>query len=147
MIDISSKGEELRYAKAAGRIFLLPATIRLIMEHRVEKGDVLEVARVSAMLAAKRTPEIIPHCHPIELTNVNVGFEVEEDHIDAWVEVKSFSRTGAEMEALCGVCAALLTIWDMVKGLEKDGSGNYPHTRITDVRVIEKRKVKSRESI
>lgn len=138
MVDISNKGEVLRRARARGRIVLKPETIKAIREGGVKKGDVFTVSRVAAISAVKRTHEAIPLCHPIPITGIDVDFKVLENSVEVEVEVRSYARTGVEMEALHGVLVALLNIWDMVKYLEKDGTGNYPTTRIEDVVVIEK---------
>ncbi len=105
-----------------------------------KKGDPFPVAEVAGILAAKRVSELIPLCHPIPLTKVDVSFRIGEDHVEARCRVVADYKTGVEMEALTGVTVALLTLWDMVKYLEKDEEGQYPTTRITEVRVVEKRK-------
>lgn len=138
MVNITDKKEVLRIARASGRITLKGSTIELIQEGEVEKGNVLTTAQVAATLAVKSTPNIIPMCHPIPITGVNVDFDFIDDEIEVSVEVKSFGKTGVEMEAITGVSVALLTIWDMVKAVEKDENGQYPVTRISDIRVIEK---------
>lgn len=138
MVDISAKEEVLRRARARGRIVLKPETIKAIQEGNVKKGDVFTVSRVAAISAVKRTPEEIPLCHPIPITGVDVNFKVVKDAVEVEVEVRSYARTGVEMEAIHGVLAALLNIWDMVKYLEKDETGNYPTTRIEGVMVVEK---------
>ena len=138
MVDVTLKPDSYREATASGRILLKKSTIRAILEKRVEKGDVLQAASIAAVMAAKNTPQIVPLCHPLPLTSVETSFKVGEDHIEARVKVKTTAKTGVEMEALTAVTAALLTIWDMVKGYEKDSTGNYPTTRIQDVRVEEK---------
>ncbi|RLE80901.1 MAG: cyclic pyranopterin monophosphate synthase MoaC [Thermoprotei archaeon] len=140
MVDITSKEKCYREALAYGRILLRKETIKLILERKVEKGDVLTTAQVAAILAVKRTPEIIPLCHPIPLTGVDVEFKLEEEYIEAFVRVRTLAETGVEMEALIGVTTALLTIWDMVKKYEKDSKGQYPRIKITDVKVIQKTK-------
>ena len=140
IVDITSKNNSLRSAIAEGRIRLQKETINRIREGAVDKGDVLEVARVAALLAIKKTPEIIPHCHPIPLTGANVEFDIDQDGITVRVTVKAIYRTGVEMEALTGAAAALLTIWDMVKKYEKDSEGQYPHTQIEYIRVLRKEK-------
>jgi cyclic pyranopterin phosphate synthase len=96
------------------------------------------VAEVAAMNAAKQTHLLIPHCHQIALDTVRVDFEVRTDSIEAVCSVSAQARTGVEMEALVGVSVALNTLWDMVKYLEKDDQGQYPSTKITDIRVIQK---------
>jgi len=104
----------------------------------VPKGDVLAVAQTAAILAVKRTPELIPLTHKITITGTDVIFKSEKQGIRVEVEVKSTGQTGVEMEALVGVTGALLTIWDMVKSLEKDEAGQYPTTSIEDIRVLKK---------
>lgn len=140
MVDISSKEVVHRTAEAVGRIKLRKETIDAVKAGRVEKGDPLATAEVACVLAAKRTPEIVPLCHPVPITSVNAEFTLEDDFIEARCRVSADYKTGVEMEALTGVTAALLTIWDMVKYMEKDEAGQYPTTAITDVRVTEKRK-------
>lgn len=140
MVDISSKGEVVREATAAGRIHLRPETLKAIREGTVVKGNVLATARVAATLAVKNTATIIPMCHPIPISSIAVDFTDGEGYIEATVVVKMTGKTGVEMEALTGVSVALLTVWDMVKSAEKDAAGQYPVTRITDIRVVEKKK-------
>lgn len=140
MVDISGKEVVHRTAEAVGRIKLRGETIAAVREGRVEKGDTLAVAEVACVLAAKRTPEIVPFCHPLPITSVDADFKLGDGFIEARCRVAADYRTGVEMEALTGVTAALLTIWDMVKYMEKDEAGQYPTTSITDVRVVEKRK-------
>ncbi len=141
MVDITGKSVVYREATATGIIKLRPETIELIRKKGVEKGDVEQVASVAAVLAVKKTPELVPLCHPIPITGVEVDFSYGEDHVEVRVSVRTTAKTGVEMEALAGVTAALLTIWDMVKKYEKDEEGQYPYTMITGVRVV--RKVKS----
>ena len=138
MVDVSEKPVVLRKAQAAGKIFLSPKTLEEIRAGRIKKGNPLPVAEVAAMNAAKQTHLLIPHCHQIPLDTVRVEFEVRADNIEAVCYVSARARTGVEMEALVGVSMALNTIWDMVKYLEKDTQGQYPFTRITDIRVIQK---------
>jgi len=140
MVDISGKDEVYREAVASGRIVLREETLRAIREGTVVKGNVLATARVAATLAVKATPALIPMCHPIPVSSIEVDFRELPDSIEASVRVRSLGRTGVEMEALTGVSVALLTVWDMVKSAEKDDRGQYPVTRIEDVRVLEKRK-------
>jgi cyclic pyranopterin phosphate synthase len=140
MVDVSGKPVVHREAEAAGRIRLKKETVIAIREGTVEKGDPLAVAEVAAALAVKRTPEAIPLCHPVPITSADTRFELGEEHVDVWCKVTADYRTGVEMEALSGVTAALLNIWDMVKYMEKDERGQYPETAIMDVRVVEKRK-------
>ncbi len=140
MVDITAKGEVSREARATGKIYLRPETLRAVREGTVVKGNVLATAMVAATLAVKETPRLIPMCHTILISGVEVIFEETEEYIRADVLVRSRGKTGVEMEALTGVGIALLTIWDMVKSAEKDEAGQYPVTRIEDVRVVEKRK-------
>jgi len=140
MVDISGKRDVTRVAVAAGKIYLRPATLASIREGAVVKGNVLATARVAATLAVKNTPALIPMCHAIPVSAIAVDFADGDGYIEARVRVKSTGKTGVEMEALTGVSVALLTIWDMVKSAEKDADGQYPVTRMADIRVIEKRK-------
>ncbi len=145
MVDITGKKEVYREATAYGRIRLREETVARIREGRVEKGDVEAVARVAAILAVKKTPEVVPLCHPIPITGVEVEIRVRDSWVEVWVTVRTTARTGVEMEALTGVSAALLAVWDMVKKYEKDEKGQYPDTVIEEVRVVEKVKRASKE--
>jgi len=138
MVDITFKKEVYREAVASGKIILRKETLEKIVKGEIEKGNVFNVATVAAILAAKRTWELIPLCHPIPITNVKVDFAMDENSIVVKVVVKTTAKTGVEMEALTGVTTALLTIWDMVKKYEKDEKGQYPFTRIVDVKVESK---------
>ena len=140
MVDISGKTDVVREATAAGKIFLKEETLSAIREGTVVKGNVLATARVAATLSVKNTPSLIPLCHAIPVSAIVVDFTEGEGFIEATVRVKSTGKTGVEMEALVGVSIALLTVWDMVKSPEKDKDGQYPVTRIEEIRVIEKRK-------
>lgn len=142
MVEITEKQALRRRAVASGVIRLKESTVEAISKGEVEKGDVLTVARVAAIQAVKETPRAIPMCHPIPITGVEVAFELLSGQIRATVVVTSVGRTGVEMEALAGISAALLNIWDMVKSREKDETGNYPSTSIEEIRVVEKRKDK-----
>ncbi len=138
MVEISGKMDVRRRARAKGRIRLKEGTIMKIKEGKVEKGSVLTTAQIAATLAVKKTPDIIPMCHPLQITGVDIDFEVLDDGIEVSVNVQTVGKTGVEMEAITGVSVALLTIWDMVKAIEKDDKGQYPVTEITDIRVVEK---------
>jgi len=139
MVDISRKPEVSREATASGSIKLKPETVRLIKEGKVEKGDVFSLARTAGILAAKKTSELIPLCHPLSLSTAEVKVRPsEKSRIAVEARVKAFAKTGVEMEALVAVSAALLTIWDMTKQYEKDSKGQYPTTIIEDVRVLKK---------
>jgi len=138
MVDISGKEMVLRRAVARGEISLKRETIEKIKEGLIKKGDPIQAAEIAATLAVKKTPELIPYCHPIPIEKVAVDFAIADDKIEARAEVVARARTGVEMEALTAVVIALLTIWDMVKYLEKDEGGNYPTTLISGVRVLKK---------
>jgi cyclic pyranopterin phosphate synthase len=137
-VDVSDKITVKREAKAFGRIFLRRGTVEKIKNNDVEKGDPLAAAQLAAVNAVKQTQYLIPLCHQIPIAFVNTGFKVNEDNVEATVEVKAEAKTGVEMEALVGVSICLNTIWDMVKYLEKDEEGQYPATKITDIRILEK---------
>ena len=120
MVDTSAKPETLREARASGRIRMLPATLQLIRDHGLAKGDVCEVARLAGIMAAKRTGDLIPLCHPLPITAAQIDFRFEGDSllvIEAAVRV--FGRTGVEMEALLAVSVAALTVYDMVKAIDR----------------------------
>lgn len=140
MVDITKKLPVIRTATARGSIKLRKATLEAVRSDSVKKGDVLTVARLAAILAVKDTPRLIPLCHPIPITGLDVNFVLDEERISVTVKVTSLGNTGVEMEALTGVSAALLNVWDMVKYLEKDETGNYPETQIVEIKVLEKRK-------
>lgn len=140
MVDITAKPPLFRTATASGTIRLRESTIKAITSGQVKKGDVLTTARLAAILAVKDTPRLIPLCHPIPITGLDVNFDLERERVRAVVTVTSVGKTGVEMEALTGVAVALLNVWDMVKYLEKDETGNYPETVIEEIRVLQKRK-------
>jgi cyclic pyranopterin phosphate synthase len=139
MIDISDKDTIPRIARASGKIKLKKETIDRIKTNKIEKGDVLTIAKVSAINAVKKVPDLIPFCHPIPINNVRIDFDFEENtFIKVTCLVKSIAKTGVEMEALTGVSAALLNIWDVVKMYEKDEEGQYPSTLISEMKVESK---------
>ena len=138
MVEIARKPDVYRSAVAEGRIKLKEETIERIKAGQIEKGDPLIAAQIAAILAAKRTPELIPLCHPIPITNVKVDFRIEGCEVVVRAEVHSLGKTGVEMEALTAAAVALLTIWDMTKKHEKDELGQYPTTIIKEIRVLEK---------
>ena len=120
MVDTSEKPETVREARATGCVRMSPATLSLIRERGLAKGDVLEVARIAAIMGAKRTSDLIPLCHPLPLTGVDVEFSFPSDvllKIEATVRV--FGRTGVEMEALTAVSVAALTVYDMCKAVDR----------------------------
>ncbi|MBC7107199.1 MAG: cyclic pyranopterin monophosphate synthase MoaC [Methanomassiliicoccales archaeon] len=140
MVDISGKPIVKRKAVASGRIILGKKSLDAIKAGKVKKGDVFEAAKISAIQSVKATWQMIPYCHPIPIESVSVTFDLCDDSVFCSVEVAASYKTGVEMEALLGVTSALLTIWDMVKYLEKDERGQYPITRITDIQVVSKEK-------
>jgi len=145
MVDIRSKPDVPRRAVATGTIRLRPATIAAIRRKRVEKGDPMAAAEVAGLQAIKSTWQTLPHCHPIPLTSAAVEFAVGRDRVVCTTTVEATYKTGVEMEALYGVSVALLTVWDMVKSLEKDARGQYPSARIEGVRVVSKDKGRPRK--
>ncbi|UCE09011.1 MAG: cyclic pyranopterin monophosphate synthase MoaC [Candidatus Thorarchaeota archaeon] len=140
MVDISQKELSLRTAIAEGFAILAPETVEAIRLQKTKKGDVLSVSETAGILAAKKTWDLIPLCHQIPLSSVGVSFEFLEDRVKAVCEVTATYSTGVEMEALVGVTTALLSVWDMVKYLEKDEDGQYPTSRLEGIQVTEKRK-------
>jgi len=141
MIDITDKNIVLREAKASGKIFLKKETIEKIKNKNVKKGDTIETAKIAGTMAVKNTWNNIPYCHQIPLSSIDLDFEINNDNIVSYCYVKAVYKTGVEMEAINGVLISLLTIWDMVKYLEKDETGNYPETKIDNVNVLYKKKV------
>ncbi|MFW9846105.1 MAG: cyclic pyranopterin monophosphate synthase MoaC [Candidatus Thorarchaeota archaeon] len=140
MVDISSKSQVFRKAVAVGDLVLKSNTLEAVRLGTTKKGNVLSVSEIAGIMAAKKTSDIIPLCHQIPLSSVNVFFEFHEDRIRSTCEVVATYSTGVEMEALIGVTTALLSIWDMTKYLEKDSEGQYPTARLEGVRVIKKEK-------
>lgn len=143
MVDITGKPEVYREARAEGFIKLKSSTIKAIEEGRVPKGDVVTVAKVAAINAVKMTSSLVILSHPIPITSIDVDVEFIGSSLKVSVTVRSESKTGVELEALVGVAAALINIFDMVKPLEKDEYGLYPESLIYDIRVVSK--VKSSE--
>jgi len=143
MVDITAKPEVQRDATAKGHIRLRAETIRLIKKGKIEKGDPITVAKVAGILAAKNTSSLIPLCHPLPLTSINVDLNtVDDSTVEVEATVKTKAQTGVEMEALAAVSAALLTLWDMTKQYEKDARGQYPTTLIENIHVVRKIKQK-----
>ena len=140
MVDVSGKQASLREAVAGGTVFVSAETFGLIQRGEMKKGDVLAVAQVAGIMAAKRTPEIIPMCHPIAITGVDVSFtpDKERSAIDITAAVRCKGETGVEMEALTAVTAAALTIYDMCKAAQKD-------IKIDNIRLLKKTGGKSGE--
>jgi len=137
MVDIGEKSDSRRRAVARGRLALQQSTVEAIRVDGIKKGDVLATARVGAIRAVKHTWESIPMCHQIPVTNVEAEFDLGETSLTLVVTVETVGKTGCEMEALEGVTTGLNVVWDMVKAAEKV-DGEYPDTRIEDVRVVEK---------
>lgn len=136
MVDVTDKEVTSREAIATGLVRMSPATRDLVSSRRLEKGDALETARIAGIMAAKRTSDLVPLCHPLSLTGVDVNVEPEEEGIRLTATVRTAERTGVEMEALTAVAVAALTVYDMVKGVERGAE-------ITDVVLLEKRGGKS----
>lgn len=140
MVDVGAKDETQREALARGAVRMRPETLRLIVQGGMPKGDVLAVARVAGIMAAKRTPDLVPLCHPLLLTHVAVDLRPDESGSALLIEatVRTAGRTGVEMEALTAVSAAALTVYDMCKAVDRT-------MRITDIRLAHKRGGKSGE--
>ena len=133
MVDVGSKTETARVARAAGSIFMKPETLALIRSGSAKKGDVLGIARIAAIQASKRTGDLIPLCHPIALTRVTADFAIdaERNAVHCQVTAECFGRTGVEMEALTATSVGLLTIYDMCKAVDRG-------MRIDNLRLLEK---------
>jgi cyclic pyranopterin phosphate synthase len=141
MVDVSGKPEVTREASASGTIKLKPETITLIKTGKIAKGDPLSTAKIAGILAAKKCSELVPLCHPLPLTKVEVDAKLADaETVEVLALVKTRAQTGVEMEALTAVSIALLTVWDMTKQYEKDAAGQYPTTAITDIHVVKKTK-------
>jgi cyclic pyranopterin phosphate synthase len=138
MVDVAAKDETRRVAVARGRIRMLPATLRQIRGGMAKKGDVLGVARIAAIQAAKRTAELIPLCHPLALTRVDIEFAIDDKSaaVDCFATVETVGRTGVEMEALTAVSVGLLTVYDMCKAVDRGMT-------MEAIRLLEKRGGKS----
>ena len=142
MVDVSAKPPTEREAVATGRVVMKPETLRMIIENRIAKGEVLQVARVAGIMAAKKTSELIPLCHPLGISSVNVDFLVKdkENTIEIISRVKTVGQTGVEMEALTATAVAALTIYDMCKAVDRE-------MIISEIMLLEKRGGKSGEFI
>jgi cyclic pyranopterin phosphate synthase len=139
MVDVSGKAEIFREATATGTIKLKPETINLIKEGKIAKGDPLYTAKIAGVLAAKKTSSLVPLCHPLPLTNVEIEAKIlGKSTVEVSSTVKAKAQTGVEMEALVATSVGLLTIWDMVKQYEKDANGQYPTTAIENIHVVRK---------
>jgi cyclic pyranopterin phosphate synthase len=133
MVNVSEKPDTAREAVAAGRIVMLPGTLRLILDRNVTKGDVFGVSRIAGVMAAKKTADLIPLCHPLQLTSVDISFEPDEtiSCVNIQATVRTTGQTGVEMEALTAVSTACLTIYDMCKAADRGMT-------ITDIRLMKK---------
>ena len=138
MVDVTEKEKTFRVARAAGEVRMNPETAQLVRDGRMKKGDVLAVAQVAGIMAAKRTSDLIPMCHPIALTGINLEFRWEDATLHILAEVKCTGETGVEMEALTAVSAAALTVYDMCKAVQRD-------MEITNIRLLYKSGGKSGE--
>lgn len=138
MVDVSEKQITTRVAVASGRVSMLPETLQLIRSGMAKKGDVIATARIAGIMAAKRTHELIPLCHPLAISKITVDLDINEPHnaVDVTASVKVEGKTGVEMEALTAVSVACLTVYDMVKAVDRG-------ITISDVRLIEKQGGKS----
>jgi cyclic pyranopterin monophosphate synthase len=133
MVDVSAKPHSFRTAIATGKIKIKPATANAISRNRIGKGNVFATAQIAGIQAAKRTAELIPLCHPLPLTNVEIDFAMKNGVVSATCSARTTAQTGVEMESLAGVAIALLTIYDMCKAIDKE-------MEISDVRLIKKEK-------
>ncbi|MFC2111670.1 cyclic pyranopterin monophosphate synthase MoaC [Bacteroidota bacterium] len=133
MVDISGKPDQQRIARASGFISLSPETIEQVKQNSLKKGDVLSVARIAGVMAAKQTHLLIPLCHPLQISKIDIDLEVESKGIKAIAMAKCIGKTGIEMEALTAVSIALLTIYDMCKAVDKK-------MVLEDIRLLEKTK-------
>lgn len=134
MVDVGAKPESERVAVAEGAVYMQPETLRLIQEGALKKGDVLAVARIAGVMAAKRTAELIPLCHPIALTQIDLDLSIdaEANAVRIRATARTVGKTGVEMEALTGVSVAALTIYDMAKAVDRA-------MRLSDIRLLAKR--------
>jgi len=131
MVDVSGKDVSVRTATARGRVIVSADVVRLLRDGALPKGDALAVARIAGIMAAKRTPDLVPLCHPIAIHGVDVDLTVDDDAVQVAATVRTADRTGVEMEALTSVTVACLALFDMVKAID-------PAAEITDVVVVEK---------
>lgn len=133
MVNVSEKPDAAREAVAAGRVIMLPGTLRLILDRKVTKGDVFGVSRIAGIMAAKKTADLIPLCHPLHLSSVDISFEPDEtiSCVNIQATVRTTGQTGVEMEALTAVSAACLTIYDMCKAVDRGMT-------ISDIKLMKK---------
>ena len=133
MIDVGSKPDQIRTAVAEGKIFMKKGTVRLIKENQLKKGDVLTIAEIAGIQGGKKTSELIPLCHPLQITKLDVKTELMENGVIVKSYAKCIGKTGIEMEALTAVNVALLTVYDMCKAVDKE-------MVIGEIRLVEKNK-------
>ena len=133
MVDVGAKADQKRIAKATGHITLKPDTIQLIQDNSMKKGDVLTISEVAGIQGGKRTSELIPLCHPLQITKLDVKATIDETGVRVNSEARCIGKTGIEMEALTAVSVALLTVYDMCKAVDKE-------MNIDEVRLVEKTK-------
>ncbi|WP_058046689.1 cyclic pyranopterin monophosphate synthase MoaC [Streptomyces roseifaciens] len=131
MVDVSAKEVTARTARASGRVLVAPRVVELLRGEGVPKGDALATARIAGIMGAKRTPDLIPLCHPLAVSGVKVDLSVADDAVEITATVRTTDRTGVEMEAMTAVAVAALTVVDMVKAVDKGAT-------VTDIRVEEK---------
>lgn len=138
MVDVTEKPSTERVAVSKGSVYMKPETLRLIKDRGISKGDVFGVARIAGIMAAKKTPDLIPLCHPLGITSVNIDFETDDEkgRVDINTTVKTTGKTGVEMEALVATTVAALTIYDMCKAVDKE-------IVISEIMLLEKRGGKS----
>jgi cyclic pyranopterin phosphate synthase len=134
MVDVTSKISQLRIARAAGHITLLPETVKLVRDNKMKKGDVLTVAEIAGIQGGKKTSELIPLCHPLQITKIDVKATLDVTGVSVECEARCVGQTGIEMEALTATGIALLTIYDMCKAVDKN-------MIIDEIRLLEKRKI------
>jgi len=140
MVDVGGKPDTKRVAVAKGHVVMTPQTLELIRKKEIVKGDILTVAQVAGIAAAKRTSELIPLCHPLLLTNISVDFDLQDDGIEITATVEATGKTGVEMEALTAITISALTIYDMCKAYDRA-------MRIQNVRLVKKSGGKSGEIV
>lgn len=140
MVDVSEKAKTTRFAKASAKVLLNEETYKLLVNQGIKKGDVLAVSQVAGIMGAKKTPDLIPMCHPISITGADIDFVLDDDkfEIEIIATTKVVGETGVEMEALTAVATAALTIYDMCKAVQRD-------IVITDIKLLEKTGGKSGE--
>jgi cyclic pyranopterin phosphate synthase len=133
MVDVGAKDDQKRVAKATGHITLMPETIKLIRDNSMKKGDVLTIAEIAGIQGGKKTSDLIPLCHPLQITKIDVKAVVDETGVRVNAEARCVGKTGIEMEALTAVSVALLTVYDMCKAVDKE-------MNVDEVKLVEKTK-------